>query len=143
MGATSGGTAIGTVEYQRRPEVASLPVRLAPRPGFLAGRGGTAGRAGRPAVARAGAAGSAGGGVVRAWGARARPAWRLIAHRHLGEVGVCWQFPVEDPAVLAAEFGVLAALLGAREVVDPRDPVASVHAVLSARSAGRMAGGVR
>ena len=58
------------------------------------------------------------------------------AHRHLAEVGVCWQFPAEDPAVLAAEFAVLAAQLGAREVVDPRDPVASVHAVLARQEAG-------
>ena len=27
------------------------------------------------------------------------------AHRHLAEVGLAWQFPAEDPAVLAAEFG--------------------------------------
>ena len=33
------------------------------------------------------------------------------AHRHLAEVEVCWQFAAEDPAVLAAEFGVLAAQL--------------------------------
>ena len=58
------------------------------------------------------------------------------AHRHLAEVAVCWQFPAEDPAVLAAEFAVLAAQLGAREVVDPRDPVASVHAVLARQEAG-------
>ena len=64
------------------------------------------------------------------------------AHRHLAEVGVCWQFAAEDPAVLAAEFAVLAAQLGARELVDARDPVASVHAVL-ARAAGRVAAGVR
>jgi hypothetical protein len=58
------------------------------------------------------------------------------AHRHLAEVAVCWQFPAEDPAVLGAEFAVLAAQLGAREVVDPRDPVASVHAVLARQEAG-------
>jgi hypothetical protein len=49
---------------------------------------------------------------------------------------VCWQFPAEDPAVLAAEFGILAAQLGARDVVDPRDPVASVHAVLARAEGG-------
>ncbi len=54
------------------------------------------------------------------------------AHRHLAEVGLAWQFPAEDPAVLAAGFAELAAQLGAREVVDARDPVASVHAVLAA-----------
>jgi Tetratricopeptide repeat len=58
------------------------------------------------------------------------------AHRHLAEVGVCWQLPAEDPALLAAEFAVLAAQLGAREVVDARDPVASVHAVLARAEAG-------
>ena len=58
------------------------------------------------------------------------------AHRHLAEVGVCWQFPAEDPAVLAAEFAVLAAQLGVRELVDPRDPVASVHAVLARSGTG-------
>ena len=57
------------------------------------------------------------------------------AHRHLPEVEVCWQFAAEDPAVLAAEFGVLAAQLGAREA-DARDPVPSVHAVLARMDAG-------
>jgi tetratricopeptide (TPR) repeat protein len=54
------------------------------------------------------------------------------AHRHLAEVGLAWQFPAEDPAVLLAEFARLAAQLGARGLVDARDPVASVHAVLAA-----------
>ena len=54
------------------------------------------------------------------------------AHRHLDEVGLAWQFACEDPAVLAAGFAELAAQLGAREVVDARDPVASVHGVLAA-----------
>ena len=58
------------------------------------------------------------------------------AHRHLAEVGLAWQFPAEAPAVLLAEFARLAAQLGAREVVDARDPVASVHAVLAAFAAG-------
>ena len=58
------------------------------------------------------------------------------AHRHLAEVGVCWQFAAEDPAVLAAEFRVLAAQLGARDMMDPRDPVASVHAVLARAEPG-------
>ena len=42
------------------------------------------------------------------------------AHRHLAEVGVCWQFPAGDETVLAAEFAVLAAQLGVRDVVDAR-----------------------
>jgi hypothetical protein len=58
------------------------------------------------------------------------------AHRHLAEVDVCWQFAAEDPAVLAAEFGVLAAQLGTREAADARDPVASVHGVLARARGG-------
>ena len=54
------------------------------------------------------------------------------AHRHLAEVGLAWQFPAEDPSVLAAGFGELAAQLGARDLLDARDPVASVHGVLAA-----------
>ena len=63
------------------------------------------------------------------------------AHRHLAEIGVAWQFPAEDPTVLAAGFGELAAQLGARDLLDARDPVASVHAVLAAYPA--VAAGVR
>lgn len=54
------------------------------------------------------------------------------AHRHLTEVGLAWQFPAEDAAVLAAGFGELAAQLGARDLVDARNPVTAVHAVLAA-----------
>jgi Tetratricopeptide repeat len=58
------------------------------------------------------------------------------AHRHLAEVGLAWQFPAEDREVLLAEFVRLAAQLGAREVMDARDPVESVHAVLLAFPVG-------
>ena len=54
------------------------------------------------------------------------------AHRHLDEVTVAWQLPAEDPAVLAAGFGELAAQLGAAE---GGDPVAAVHGVLAASPA--------
>jgi tetratricopeptide (TPR) repeat protein len=53
------------------------------------------------------------------------------AHRHLAKVGIAWQFHAEDPAVLRAEFGELAAQLGARDLADTRDPVITVHAVLA------------
>ena len=67
------------------------------------------------------------------WAARVRPAWRVeYAHRQLAGVGVAWQFAAEDPAVLAAGFGELAAQLGA---ADGGDPVASVHGVLAASPA--------
>ena len=114
-------------------EAASLPVRLAPRPVFLAGREGLladldarlAGGQGPQLVALCGLGGAGKTSVAVEY-----------AHRHLAKVGVCWQFLAEDPAMLAAEFAVLAAQLGAREVVDPRDPVASVHAVLARAEAG-------
>ena len=54
------------------------------------------------------------------------------AHRHLGEVGVAWQFPAEDATVLAAGFAELAAQLGAGGAAGGGDPVAAVHAVLAA-----------
>jgi hypothetical protein len=54
------------------------------------------------------------------------------AYRHLAEVGAAWYFRAEDTTVLADGFRELAAQLGAREVVDARDPVESVHAVLAA-----------
>ena len=111
-------------------------MRLAPRPVFLVGREGLLaeldarltsgqGRSGPRVVALCGLGGAGKTSVAVEY-----------AHRHLAEVAVCWQFPAEDPAVLAAEFAVLAAQLGAREMVDPRDPVASVHAVLARQEAG-------
>ena len=104
-------------------------LRLAPRPAFLAGReellaaldarlaGGEDG--GPRVVALCGLGGAGKTSVALEY-----------AHRHLAEVGVAWQFAAEDPTVLAAGFGELAAQLGAG--ADARDPVASVHAVLAA-----------
>src|SRR6516162_10078720 len=54
------------------------------------------------------------------------------AHRHLAGAGLAWQFPADDPAVLAAGFGELAAQLGAG---DSGDPVAAVHGTLAAHPA--------
>jgi hypothetical protein len=133
--ADRGGMAIGMLAYQRRPEAPDMPVRLAPRPVFLAGRErllaeldarlADPGQPGPRLVALCGLGGAGKTSVAVEY-----------AHRHLAEVGVCWQFAAEDPAVLAAEFAVLAAQLGARDVVDARDPVASVHAVLARAGAG-------
>jgi hypothetical protein len=135
VGADRGGIAIGTLAYQRWPEVPGMPVRLAPRPVFLAGREGMlaeldarlTGGPGPRLVALCGLGGAGKTSVAIEY-----------AHRHLAEseVGVCWQFPAEDPALLEAEFAVLAAQLGARDVVDARDPVASVHAVLARSGTG-------
>ncbi len=113
---------------------AQLPVSLAPRPALLAGREEllaglddrlTAGSAAGPQVVALYGLGGAGKTSVAV----------EYAYRHLAEVGLAWQFPAEDPALLLAEFSRLAAQLGARRVVDARDPVASVHAVLAAFAA--------
>ena len=131
--ADRGGTAIGALVYQPRPTEPGMPVRLAQRPVFLAGREGLlaefddrlAGGPGPRLVALCGLGGAGKTSVAVEY-----------AHRHLAEVGVCWQFAAEDPAVLEAEFAVLAAHLGARDVVDARDPVASAHGVLARTQAG-------
>src|SRR5215469_6537221 len=105
-------------------------LRLAPRPAFLAGRADLLAEldarltadagAGPPLVALRGLGGAGKTSVAVEY-----------AHRHLDEVGVAWQFPAEDPAVLAAGFGELAAQLGVLGRADSRDPVASVHGALA------------
>ncbi len=110
---------------------AGRTLRLAPRPVFLAGReellagleARLAGndRAGPRVVALCGLGGAGKTSVAVEY-----------AYRLLGEVGVAWQLPAEDPAVLAAGFGELAAQLGA---ADGGGPVASVHGVLAASPA--------
>jgi hypothetical protein len=106
-------------------------LRLAPRPAFLAGR--------EELLAELGArlAGSD-GAVPRVvalsglGGAGKTSVAVEYAHRQLGQVGVAWQFPAEDPSVVAAGFGELAVQLGAG---DRGDPVTSVHGVLAASPA--------
>jgi Tetratricopeptide repeat len=114
-----------------RAELAGQPVRLAVRPPPLAGR--------EELLAELDARLSAGDSraprtvVLCGLGGVGKTSVAVeYAHRHLGEVGVAWQFAAEDAAVLAAGFGELAAQLGARELIDVRDPVASVHGVLAA-----------
>jgi hypothetical protein len=114
-----------------REHAAQLPVWLPPRPALLAGR--------EELLAgldeRLTAGGDLGPRVVTLCGLGGAGKTSVAveyAHRHLAEVGLAWLFQAEDPAVLLAEFARLAAQLGARDVVDARDPVASVHAVLAA-----------
>ena len=118
-------------ERQAGPVAAGRVLRLAPRPAFLAGRDellseldarldGEEG-AGPRVVALCGLGGAGKTSVAVEY-----------AHRHLAGVGVCWQVAAEDPAVLAAGFGELAAQL---RVADGGDPVAAVHAVLAGGAA--------
>ena len=112
-----------------RPEVPRLPVLLPPRPRLLAGREDFLTRlhavlteGARPRVL-----------VLCGLGGAGKTSLAVeYAHRHLAEVAVAWQVSAEDPAVLAAGISELAAQIGAREVADLRDPVASAHAVLAA-----------
>jgi len=106
-------------------------LRLAPRPTFLAGRD--------DLLAELGArlAGSEGTGprvvaLCGMGGAGKTSVAVEYAHRQLAELGLAWQFPAEDPAVLKAEFAELAAQLGALDLLDLPDPVASVHGALAA-----------
>ena len=118
------------MDYQRR-EVARQPVRLAPRPVFLAGREGLLADLDGRLASKPGTSGPRVVALYGLGGAGKTSVALEYAHRHLAEVGVAWQLPAEDPAVLAAGFGELAAQLGARDLLDAADPVASVHAVLA------------
>ena len=129
-----GGVTAGQLVYQQ-PGGTGKPVSLAPRPTLLTGREDlltglntrlSAGDDPWPRTVVLSGLGGVGKTSVAV----------EYAHRHLGEVGVAWQFPAEDPAVLAARFGELSSQLGARDLFDTRDPVASVHAVLADFPAG-------
>ena len=118
----------GREEHRAGPVAAGRVLRLAPRPVFLAGREDLLAEL----AARLAGADQAGPQVVAlvGLGGAGKTSMALeYAHRHLGEVAVAWQLPAEDPAVLAAGFGELAAQLGAAE---SGDPVASVHGMLAA-----------
>ena len=128
-----GGIAAGQVLYQRR-EVASQPVRLAPRPLFLAGRDElltslhtrlSSGGASPRAVALYGLAGAG----------KTRWRWSTRTGTSRGRAGLA--VPGRGPDVLVAEFAGLAAQLGAREVVDARG-----SGGVGARGAGRVPDGL-
>ena len=112
------------------PEAPRKPVRLPPRPVFLANR--------EELLAEMGARLAAGDdpgprlvALCGLGGAGKTSAAVEYAYHHLAEVGVAWQLAAEDATVLQAGLGELAAQLGARGRADVRDPVASVHAVLA------------
>ena len=110
---------------------AGRALRLAPRPVFLAGREELL-AALEAQLAGADVAGPRVVALTGLGGAGKTSVALEYAHRQLGEIGVGWQFGAEEPAVLAAGFGELAAQLGAG---DRGDPVAAVHAVLAASPA--------
>ena len=126
----------GQLVLPPREQVPGLPVRLPPRLGALAGREGLLAELDGRLAPVAGRAGPRLAVLCGLGGAGKTSVAVEYACRHLAEVGVCWLFQAEDPAVLAAEFAVLAAQLGVREIADARDPVASVHAVLARSGAG-------
>ena len=109
------------------PAAAARVLRLAPRPVFLAGREDLLAEL----DARLAGGDDAAPRVVALCGLGGTGKTSLAleyAHRHLNEVGVAWQLPAEDPAVLAAGFGELVAQLG---TTDRGDPVVTVHGVLA------------
>jgi hypothetical protein len=127
--------AAGQVRLPHQRATAGQPVRLAPLPPVLAGREGLL----TELDARLVGGGGSGPRVVALCGLGGAGKTSVAveyAHRHLAEVGAVWQFTAHDPTVLMAEFGELAAQLGARGLGDTRGPVASVHAVLARLAAG-------
>jgi hypothetical protein len=117
--------------HRREPQAhATQPVRLAPRSPVLAGREELLGAldarlaAGDTpdlrTISLCGLGGAGKTSVAVEYG-----------YRHLDQVGVAWQFAAGDATVLAAGFSELAAQLGPWGLAEPRDPVASVHAVLA------------
>ena len=115
-------------EGQAALVTAGRVLRLAPRPVFLAGREELLAEL-DPRLAGGDDGGLRVAALCGLGGAGKTSLALEYAHRHLGEVGVAWQFGAEDPAVLTAGFGELAAQLGA---ADRGDPVAVVHGVLAA-----------
>jgi hypothetical protein len=118
-----------------REHAAQRPVSLGPRPELLAGR--------EELLAALDARLSGGEGpwprvvALHGLGGAGKTSVAVeYAHRHLAEVGLAWQFPGWDPALVLAEFARLAAQLSVRDLVDARDPVVSVHAVLAASPEG-------
>jgi hypothetical protein len=113
------------------PAVASQPVRLLPRPTFLAGR--------EELLADLDARLTGGGepdprmvALCGLGGAGKTSVALEYAYRHLAGFGIAWQLAAEEPTGLAAALGSLAAELGSRDLLAIDDPVARVHGMLAA-----------
>jgi Domain of unknown function (DUF4062)/Tetratricopeptide repeat len=116
------------------PHSGSRAVRLAPRPPYLAGREELLAEL-EDQLARDAGSGPRITALYGLGGAGKTSVALAYAHRHQAEAGIIWQLPAEDPAVLAAGFGELAAqLLGSQE--GARDPVGAVHTILASYAAG-------
>jgi hypothetical protein len=127
--AVQGGVAAGELADQR-PQAESRPVRLPPRPVFLAGR--------ETLLAELDARLTEGAGpeprtvVLRGPEGFGKTSVAVEhAHRRLADGGVVWQLAAGDAAVLAVGFAELAAQLGAEGIGGNRNPVAAVHRVLA------------
>jgi hypothetical protein len=119
--------------------MAGKPVRLPPRPAFLAGREDLLG----DVDTRLTGGDGLGPRVVVLFGLGGAGKTSVAveyAHRHLGDVGVAWQLSAEDTTVLAAGCTALAAQLGIGGWPGGGDPVAAVHSVLAALPGGLVAG---
>ncbi len=131
MIADRGSFAAGQVYLLQRPEPARKPVSLPSRLDVLAGRDELLAEVhalltaeDRPGPRLVVLCGLGGVGKTSVAGE--------YAHRHLTEVGVAWQLAAEEADVLEVQMAELAAQLGGRHSADPRDAVASVHALLAA-----------
>jgi len=117
------------------PRTGGRVLRLAPKPPFLAGREELLAELDHCLTADEGAGPRT--VVLSGLGGVGKTSVAVeYAHRHLGEVELAWQFAAEDPAVLAAGFGELAAQLRVLDRTGTGDPVAAVHGMLAAYPAG-------
>ena len=96
-----------------------LPVRLAPRPSLLLGRDELLAEM-ETRLAISGGMGPRIVALCGMGGTRKSSVAMEYAYRHLADVGVAWQLPAEDPEVLRASFGELAAQLGRKTQPTPR-----------------------
>ncbi|MEV4020352.1 FxSxx-COOH system tetratricopeptide repeat protein [Nonomuraea angiospora] len=132
VGQITGGFvgSVGGVHLPPRPPVNARPVRLAPRPPWLAGRDHTLAEVHarltaspeQPCLL-----------AIHGLGGVGKTSLAVeYGHRYQHEYELVWQLPAEDSAVLSAALADLAAMLGMRQPGETADPVHQVHAVLAA-----------